>query len=134
MINKSCKKWCHSDFGNVWSHLPCCLSKGPLKRDFLDIYLTTFFAVRIFANTSAMKVIFFLKLFEILAAFQKFRKRLRKSFLFFFYKGIWFGFINLSLLRRENLWSAINVFTNSPNIFHITKRDFSQLTCLHIDQ
>ena len=33
--------------------------KGLLNRDFLDIYLTTFFGVRNFGNKSAMKVLFF---------------------------------------------------------------------------
>ena len=47
------------------TRLPCFLSKGTLKRDFLDIYLTTFFGVRNFENKSAMRVIFFLKMFQI---------------------------------------------------------------------
>ena len=39
--------------------LTCCLSKGPLKRDFLNSYLTRFLRVRNFGNASAMRVIFF---------------------------------------------------------------------------
>ena len=50
-----------TDRNSVRTRLPCCLSKGPLKRDFLDKYLTTFFGVRNFGNESAMKVIFFLQ-------------------------------------------------------------------------
>ena len=53
------------DFTTVLSHLPCCLSKGPLKRDFLDIYLTTLFGIRNLGNTSAMRVVFFLKVYKI---------------------------------------------------------------------
>ena len=34
--------------------------KGPLKRESLDIYFTTYFRVRNFLNTSAMRVIFLL--------------------------------------------------------------------------
>ena len=30
------------DLNSAWARLLCCLSKGPLKRDFLGIYLTTF--------------------------------------------------------------------------------------------
>ena len=30
---------------SVSAHLPCCLSIGPLRQDFLDIYLTTFLGV-----------------------------------------------------------------------------------------
>ena len=37
----------------------------PLRRDFLDVDLTTFFGVTNFRNTSAMRVIFFLKMFKI---------------------------------------------------------------------
>ena len=33
---------CDADFNRAWAHLRCCLSKGWLKREFLDIYLTTF--------------------------------------------------------------------------------------------
>ena len=40
------------------------LVEGPLKRDSLDIYLTTLFGVRSFGNTSAMRVIFFLEIFK----------------------------------------------------------------------
>ena len=49
----------------VKTRLPCCQSKGPLKWDFFDIYLTTFFGVRNLGNKSAMKVIFFLQMFKI---------------------------------------------------------------------
>ena len=45
--------------------LSMLLVKGPLKENFLEICLTTFLGVRNFGNTSAMRVIFFLKMFEI---------------------------------------------------------------------
>ena len=44
------------------------------------------------------------------------------------------GSIKLSLLRTESFSSAVNVLTNSLKIFHITKREFSQLIFLHSDQ
>ena len=51
--------------------------------DFLDIYLTMFFEENKFKNTSAMRVIFLLKMFNIES---KFRKRpikiQKKSFVF----------------------------------------------------
>ena len=34
--------WFDADLNSAWTGLPCCLSKGSLKPDFLDIYLTTF--------------------------------------------------------------------------------------------
>ena len=36
------------------------------------------------------------------------------------------------MLIREYLSSAVNVLTNSPNMFHIIKRDFFQLNCLQV--
>ena len=62
---------CHSDFNSVSPHLPSQLLSGPLKQDFLDIYLTAFFGVRKFKNTSAMRVIFFPKMLKIKSKFRK---------------------------------------------------------------
>ena len=47
-----------------------------MKQDFLDIYLTPFLGVGNFKNTSAMKVIFTVKMFKI---FPK-RKKNEKKF------------------------------------------------------
>ena len=41
------------------------VARGPLKQDFLGIYLTTYFRVRNFGNAKAMRVIFPLKMFKI---------------------------------------------------------------------
>ena len=46
---------------------------------------------------------------------------------------IWIGFFKLSLLSREYLWPQFNVLTNSPKIFHVTKRHFVRLKCAHSD-
>ena len=54
------------------------LWKGALKWVFLDIYLTTFFAARNFQNTSAVRVIFFLKICKI--EFQTIKKKIHKIF------------------------------------------------------
>ena len=45
------KRCCRSDWIIVSAHLPCCLSKSPLKFHFLDIHLTTSLIVRNFGNT-----------------------------------------------------------------------------------
>ena len=113
---------------------PICLSKGLLKCNFLDIYLTTFFGIRNLRNTSVMRVILFFKVFKILSTFQNCKKRLRKRFFFFLDNCIWIGCLTLSLLRRENLPPTVNMFTNSPKILYIPKRDFLQLNCLHSHQ
>ena len=77
------QKWCHSDFSTVWYHLPCWLSKGPLERNFSDIFVTKLFGIRNFRKLLALRIIFFSKVLEILSKFQKCREKLRKSFLFF---------------------------------------------------
>ena len=51
----------HPGINSVWARLPYCFWKGPLKRDFPDIYLITFFGVCNFQNTLPMRAIFFLK-------------------------------------------------------------------------
>ena len=73
---------CRSALNSVSARLPCYLSKRPLKRDFLDIYLTTSFGVPKFKNTSAMRVIFFFKMFKIGSKLQKRKKKFRKYFSF----------------------------------------------------
>ena len=62
--------WCCSDFNSAWCPLPCSLWNGSLKRDFLDIHLTTFFGVHNLGNTSAMTGMFFLKCLEFNLAFK----------------------------------------------------------------
>ena len=71
---------CRSDFNSNSTRLPCYLSKGPLKRDFLDIYVTIFFGVSKFKNASAMRVIFLLKMFKIESKFPKCKKKNQKMF------------------------------------------------------
>ena len=58
-------KCCRSDLNSPLARLPCYLLKGPLKQDFLDIYIETSFGIRQLKNTSAMRVILFLKMFKI---------------------------------------------------------------------
>ena len=69
-------------FQKIWARFPCCFPKDPFKQDFLDIDVTMFFGVRNFGNTSAMRVIFFLKMFQIYTRFVKCRKKFTKSFFF----------------------------------------------------
>ena len=89
---------------------PIYLSKGPLKRDFLDIYLTAFYGFHKFKNPSVMRVIiFFLKMFKIIS---RFRKNGEKIFRFWD-NCIWKCCNELPLLRRDYLSWAINGLTNS---------------------
>ena len=69
-------------FQQCYGALPRSFVKGPLKRDFLDIYLITFFRVRKFKNTSAMRVAFFLKMFKIESKYLKSKKKKIKNIFF----------------------------------------------------
>ena len=70
----------NADFCQVLDVLACLLSKGFLKQDVLNSYLTTSFAVCNFGNTWAMKVISFfqnvLNLMQVLEMPQKIKKNL----------------------------------------------------------
>ena len=61
------------------------------------------------------------------------QKKFRKTFLF----GdncVRISCVELSLLRREYLSSAVNVLTNSYRVLCLTKRDFFRLNYLPNDQ
>ena len=92
-----------------------------------------FFGIRNFGDIAAMRAIFFLKSSKCYVYFKNAEKNWENGFSFLD-NGIWTGRVDLSLLRRENLWPAVNVFTNSLKVLPITKRDFFQLSCLHINQ
>ena len=93
-------------FQQRFHRLPCYLLKGPLKGDFLDIYLTTSFGVPEFKNTSAMKVILILKMFKIESKSRKCKKKFGKYLSFMNYQGDLF-FAKFSKLNL-NLESAKN--------------------------
>ena len=52
----------------------------------------------------------------------------------FFFKdnGDWTSWVKVCILRREYLYSAVNVLKNSPNILNLTKADFFQLNLSQI--
>ena len=74
------EKCCRADFSSLWYPLGCWLWNGCLKQGFLEIYLTTWFAVRNFGNTSAIRMIFYFKL-KIWGRFLEWSKKFRNSFL-----------------------------------------------------
>ena len=87
--------------------LPWYLLKGPVKRDFLEIYVTPFFGLRRFKNSSAMRVSFFLRISELNRNLQKAKKNWENIFCLWD-KYIWKFCYKLSLLRTEYLLSAVN--------------------------
>ena len=80
---KTWKKSFHQDFGSVCNAFPCWLSKRALKWRLLESVLTKFSIVCSFGNTLGMTIIFSFKMFKIWCRFQKWNKKLKKSFSFF---------------------------------------------------
>ena len=114
------------DFSSVWDPLACWLSNSVLKQCFLDIDLTTSFAVRNFKNAWDIRVILSFKIFKISCRFQKGSKNSEINFCLL-YHCIWSDCGNFSLVQREYLWSAVNMLRNSPKISDVTKRVMFQL-------
>ena len=52
---------------------------------------------------------------------------------YFWDNGVRIGCVNLSLLRREYLSSAVNVLTNTYKALHLSKTDFFQVNYLQND-
>ena len=61
------------------------------------------------------------------------QRKIQKKAFCFWDSSIWIGFVNLSLLRREYLSSAVNMLTKSYNVSHITKKDIFLLIYLQND-
>ena len=120
-------------FQQCWLPLTFCFTKGFMKRDFLEIWLTTFYVARNFGNTSALRMIFFSKCSKFNIDFKNAETNWENVFCFWDI-CIWIGCLKLSLLRREYLWSAVNMLTNILKTLHITERSFFKLNCFHSDQ
>ena len=115
------------------ARLPCSLPTGPLKRDFLDIYLTTFSKSVISKIQNRWGSFFFSKYLKFKLDFKNAAKNSEKGFCFWD-NFIWIGIVNLSLLRTGYFSSVANVLTSSTKICHVNKRDFFQLNRLGSDQ
>ena len=51
----------------------------------------------------------------------------QENLLYFEDNGVWTFCMKVSILRREYVYSAVNVLKNSPNILDLFKADFFQL-------
>ena len=125
--------WSGDNLNSVWRRLPCCLSKGTVKRHFLDSYVIVSWRVGNFGNTLATRVNFYLKMFKIECRCQNCRKKLEKVCQFWD-NILWNGYVKFSLLRGEYLSSAANMLTNRHNILHITNSDFFKLNITRGDK
>ena len=123
------RRCCEADLNSAWTRLPCSLTKGRLKGDFLDIYLTTFSESVI----SEMQILwgssFDEKYLKFLVDCNNAPKNSEKVFSFWD-NYIWNGIVKLSLLRTWYFSSVANVLTSSTKIGHVRNRDCSQLSWL----
>ena len=119
-----------ADYNSFWARLTYSLSKGLLKQDFLDIYLTTFSESVISEIQKLWRLSFHAK-FNI-----RFKNAAKNSENFFCFSDncIWIGIVRLSLLRKGYFSSTANVLTSSPKIWHVNKRDVFQLNWLRSNQ
>ena len=127
------KRCCDADFNSASGTLPCCLSKGPLECDFLDIYLTTFLESVISEIEDLWGSSFISKYIKLIVDFRDAAKSSEKFFCFWD-NCILIGIVKLSLLTTGYFWSAANVLRRCPKIWHVKKRDVFQLNWLGSDQ
>ena len=106
-------KCCRADFSSVSDFLARWLSNDVLRQGFLNIFLTTSFAVRNSRNTSVVRVIFFFSKSSKFDVNFRNEAKIQKNF-FYWEMCIWIDCDRFSLLQREYLWSAVNMLTNSP--------------------
>ena len=109
------------------------LSKGRLKWDYLDIYLTTFSEAVISEKENIWGSYFLSKYSKFNLNFKNAARNWEKKF-FFRDNGIWTGIVKLSLSRTGYFSSPANVLTSSPKTLHVNKRDVFQLSWLGSDQ
>ena len=75
---------------------------------------------------------FFWKCSKFNVDFENIRKNSQKI-VYFWDNGVRIGCVNLSLLRREYLSSAVNVLTNTYKALNLSKTDFFQVNYLQND-
>ena len=122
-----------ADFNSSSAHLPSGLSKRSLKRDFLNVYVTTFSDTVDWETQKLWGPSFPSKCSKFNLIFINAAKKLEKVFCFWD-NCIWIGIVRLSLLRTGYISSAANVLKSSPNIIHANKRDFFRLSWPGSDQ
>ena len=126
-------RYCDADLENAWVRLPCCLSKGPLKQDFLGIYLTTFSEFVIWEIQKLWGLYFFSKCSKFEIDIKNLAKIWEKLFSFSD-NFIWIGIIKLSLLRTGYFSLVADVLTSSVKIWRLNKREFYEHNFLASDE
>ena len=103
-----------------------------MKRDFLDIYLTTFSEVVVSETKNLWGSSFFPKDLEFNLDFKNAAKNWEKVFCFWD-NSIRIGIVKLSLLRKGYCSSAANALITRLKIWDVNNRDFFQLNWVGSD-
>ena len=118
------KKCCDEEFESAWAGFPYCFSKHPLKRDFLDISLSTSFE----SVTSKIKSLrgssFLLKCVKMNLDFKNAAKNWERFFCFWD-NCMWIGIVNLSLWRTTYFSSKPMCEQAGPRYCMSIKETFS---------
>ena len=93
------------------ARLPDCLSKHPLTRVFLDVYLTTFSESITLKIQNLRRPFFYSKCLKFKLDFKNASKNWEKAFCFW-YNCIWIGVVKFSLWRTRYFSSTANVLTS----------------------
>ena len=105
------------------------LSKYPLKRNFLDIYVTTFSESITSTIQNLWGASFFSKCLKFNVDFNNAAKNWEKVFCVWD-NVIWVGVVKLSLWIRRYFSLEANVLTSIHKISYVNKRDFLKLNFL----
>ena len=106
--------WCFDeDFKSSWSPLTSSFLKGPLERDFWDIYMTMFSESVISEIQNLWGSSFFSKYSKFNQDFKNAARNSEKVFCFWD-NCISIGIVKLSLLRTGSFSLAANVLPSNP--------------------
>ena len=117
-------------FAGIWDAFTCSLSKRVLKRRFLESGLTKIFTVCNFRNPLAMTIMFFSKMFKLCWTFQKWNKKIKKTFFVFQIIAFILGVANSHKLEHDTCyWQSM--CKQTPLRIHLTLEEtFSKSTSL----
>ena len=105
----------------------------PVKREFLDIYLTAFSQSVTSKMHNVWGSFFYPKCLKFNLDFKNAAKNWEKIFCYWD-NCISVGMVKLSLWRKIYFSSVANVLTTSPNIWHVNKRGFFEQNFLGSDR
>ena len=121
-INGKLRNKCRrADFVSAWDPWTRWFPKEALKQKLWTIQATTFFGVKNFHSSEAIRWFFFSKCTKFYVHFKNAKKIWQN--VFFWDNGIWTCCGNLPQLWRKYMWLTVNVLSNNPKILDLNKKD-----------